>query len=81
MIVVGPPPVYDDEQNKRIETLSMGFETESTLLNIPYIETFSHLISDQRYREEIGRSDGAHPQNYGYEKLAEIVGNSGSWWF
>ena len=81
VIMVGPPPVLDDEQNERIEDLSVAFASETQTLGVPYIDLFSALCSDDAYKREVERNDGAHPRNEGYSKMARIIGTSPSWWF
>ena len=61
VIIVGPPPVNDDVQNKRIKEINDIFKDEANLSGIAYIETFSHLVVDVDYRSEIRLNDGAHP--------------------
>lgn len=80
-LMVGPPPVLDDEQNERIESLSLAFARETKALGVPYIDLFSALCSDDAYKREIARNDGAHPRSEGYSKMARIIGASPSWWF
>ncbi|MXW80899.1 MAG: lipase [Gemmatimonadetes bacterium] len=81
VLMVGPPPVLDDEQNERIEDLSVAFARETQTLGVPYIDLFSALCSDDAYKREIARNDGAHPRSEGYSKMARIIGSSPSWWF
>ena len=81
VLMVGPPPVIDDEQNERIEDLSVAFARETQTLGVPYIDLFSALCSDDAYKREVERNDGAHPRNEGYSKMARIIGSSPIWWF
>ena len=81
VLMVGPPPVIDDEQNERIESLSLAFAREAKALGVPYIDLFSALCSDDAYKREVERNDGAHPRSEGYSKMARIIGSSSSWWF
>ena len=81
VLMVGPPPVIDDEQNERIESLSLAFARETQALGVPYIDLFSALCSDDAYKREVERNDGAHPRNEGYSKMARIIESSPSWWF
>ncbi len=81
VILVGPPPIDDDEQNTRIKAISDAYEQEANLLNVPFIELYSSLIMDNEYKKEIIENDGAHPQSKGYSKIANIIGSSPSWWF
>ena len=81
VLMVGPPPVIDDEQNERIESLSLAFARETKALGVPYIDLFSALCTDDAYKREVERNDGAHPRSEGYSKMARIIGASPSWWF
>ena len=81
VIMVGPPPVLDDEQNERIESLSLAFARETKALGVPYIDLFSALCSDDAYKREVAGNDGAHPRSEGYSKMARIIGASPNWWF
>jgi acyl-CoA thioesterase I len=80
-LMVGPPPVVDDEQNQRIKTLSQSFAHEANQLSIPYIDIFTSLIADDSYKLEISNNDGAHPKSNGYTEIAKIILSSPSWWF
>lgn len=80
-IMVGPAPVGDDILNTRLKTLSEFYAREAKVLGIPYVEVFSHLISDQRYLQESKKNDGYHPQSYGYAEIAKTITASNSWWF
>ncbi len=81
VLVVGPPPVLDDEQNDRVEELSRAFTIEAQSLNVPYIDLFSALCWDEAYTREVSENDGSHPRSIGYSKMAEIVASSPQWWF
>ncbi|MCY3791593.1 MAG: lipase, partial [Gemmatimonadetes bacterium] len=81
VLMVGPPPVLDDEQNERIESLSLAFARETQALGVPYIDLFSALCSDDAYKREVERNDGAHPRSEGYSKMVHIISSSPSWWF
>ena len=81
VLMVGPPPVLDDEQNERIKDLSLAFAYETQALGVPYIDLFSALCSDSAYKREVSRNDGAHPRSEGYSRMAHIVGSSPNWWF
>ena len=81
VLMVGPPPVLDDEQNARIESLSLAFARETKALGVSYIDLFSALCSDDGYKREVAGNDGSHPRSEGYSKMARIIGSSSSWWF
>ncbi|HEY0635292.1 MAG TPA: GDSL-type esterase/lipase family protein [Gammaproteobacteria bacterium] len=81
LLMVGPPPVDDDEQNQRILALSQAYAGLAQGLGVPFIELYSQLVADPHYRSEVASNDGAHPRSRGYTRMAEIIGASPHWWF
>lgn len=81
VLMVGPPPVLDGEQNGRIGDLSRAFSRETEALGVPYIDLFSALCPDEAYRREVANNDGAHPRSQGYSRMANIIASSPRWWF
>lgn len=81
VIMVGPPPIDDDEQNERIKVTSEAYEYEAKSLGVPFIKLYSSLIIDDEYKREISENDGAHPKCKGYSKMADIILSSPGWWF
>jgi lysophospholipase L1-like esterase len=80
-IMVGPAPVADAELNSRLKILSEAYAQQAKALNIPFIEVFALLISDQQYLQECTYNDGFHPKTYGYTAIANIIFSSSNWWF
>ena len=81
MLMLGPPPVGDDEQNERIMALSQFFAHEAKIAGVPFIDLFSPLATDAAYKREVSSNDGSHPRSSGYTKMANIVSSSPCWWF
>lgn len=81
VLMLGPPPVADDEQNRGILALSQAFSHEAKLLDVPYIDLFSPLASDPAYRSEASGNDGFHPGSGGYKIMAAAISASPDWWF
>jgi acyl-CoA thioesterase I len=73
LLVVGPPPVDDPEQNGRIETLSERFRATCAEVSVPYVGVFGALVAEPRWMSEVRRGDGSHPGVGGYELLADLV--------
>lgn len=80
-LLVGPPPVDDDEKNSRILALSRRYTQEAGALGVPFIDLFGVLAGDSAYRREIAGRDGNHPGSAGYAKIAGILLSSPDWWF
>jgi lysophospholipase L1-like esterase len=73
LLVVGPPPVDDPAQNERIELLDGRFRAACSTGAVPYVATFTALVAEPRWTEEVRRGDGAHPGSGGYDLLADLV--------
>jgi lysophospholipase L1-like esterase len=73
VLVVGPPPVADRTQNRRIAALDAELSGCSSRLHVPYVAVHAALAADRRWTEEVARGDGAHPAAQGYALLAELV--------
>lgn len=69
LLVIGPPPVADAEQNDRIEALDALFE--KTVL--PYVSVFGALAIERDWMRAVALGDGAHPGAEGYALLTELV--------
>ncbi|MFP4639427.1 MAG: GDSL-type esterase/lipase family protein [Guyparkeria sp.] len=80
-LVVGPPPVGDEEHNRRIQGLSEAFGDLASALGTPYVDLFTPLVAAADYRRTLRDGDGAHPGAAGYERMARIVSSSPAWWF
>jgi lysophospholipase L1-like esterase len=81
VLFVGPPPVADDDHNARIERLAAALFAEAVRRDVPHIDLFTPLVSDESYRREIASGDRAHPTAAGYARIAEHVLASPAWWF
>jgi acyl-CoA thioesterase-1 len=76
VLVVGPPALseaHDSARNARIAALSAGFAGICATLAVPYLEVAITLRTHPAWQEEVTRGDGAHPQEAGYELLAQLV--------
>ena len=78
VMVVGPPPVGEPEEDERIRELSSQFAHVVTHRNLRYVETARVLSAHDVWRSEAAASDGSHPGAGGYAALAGIV-LSGGW--
>ncbi|MBD2101390.1 GDSL-type esterase/lipase family protein [Leptolyngbya sp. FACHB-261] len=83
VLMVGPLPVTDAEQNSRIGDLSTRFGQICAGLKIPYLEAFSWLLESAIWRQEALAGDGYHPSAGGYTQVAELVQSWPAWrhWF
>ncbi len=79
--MIGPPPVSDPDQNRRIQELSQSFEELAQKLDVPFLSVFEPLQEDAIWMKEVNEDDGAHPGAGGYERLASLVAQWPFWWF
>ena len=73
VMVVGPPPVGEPEEDERIRELSSQFAHVATHRGLPYADVARVLSSHEGWRSEAAANDGSHPGAGGYAALAEIV--------
>lgn len=79
VIMIGMPPINDDEQNERIKELDRKYYELCNELNIPYLSIFNRLVHDKIWRDEVALNDGAHPRDKGYYILANFIKNWSGW--
>ncbi|WP_413161208.1 GDSL-type esterase/lipase family protein [Capilliphycus salinus ALCB114379] len=77
VLMIGPPPIADVEQNQRIGELSQQMRLICERVNIPYLDVFIPLKSSWVWMSEVENYDGAHPRLAGYAEWANLVK---SWW-
>jgi len=80
VLVVGPAPIGDDQQNARTAALNDRFADVCQRHGVPYVEVFHQLDRDPVWSEEVRAGDGAHPAAAGYQRLAEIVFDPWATW-
>ena len=73
VLVVGPPPVADRAQNRRIAALDERFRRACAEARVPYVAVFAALQSEPRWMDEVSAGDGSHPAATGYGLLADLV--------
>jgi lysophospholipase L1-like esterase len=83
VLMVGPPPMLDNDQNVRISELSEYYARTCNSLDIPYLNIFPILKQSAVWFDEVGAYDKAHPRAQGYTILADLVQSWEAWlkWF
>jgi len=86
VLMVGPPPCSDINQEKMNQTqanLSQQFALVCNELDVPYLDVFSILVKSPLWLTEAKANDGAHPRAAGYAEFAAIVQSWSGWlnWF
>ena len=72
-LMVGPPPVAERAQNRRIAALDEQFADVCSDVRMPYVPVFAALRNEPVWRDEVAAGDGAHPAAAGYALLADLV--------
>jgi acyl-CoA thioesterase-1 len=73
VLVVGPAPVDDAEQNRRIRSLSAAFGEVCAERAVPFLSVVEPLLASKLWGEQVADGDGAHPGAAGYDALARLV--------
>ncbi len=86
VLMVGPPPCGDvdqEQRNQKLAHLSGEFASLCRELDIPYLDVFSTLVKSSVWLAQAKANDGAHPKAAGYAEFAAIVQNWDAWlsWF
>lgn len=79
VLMIGPPPIADVEQNQRIGDLSKKMRLLCERINISYLDVFTPLKSSAIWMNEVENYDGAHPRSDGYAELANLVESWSAW--
>jgi len=75
VLMIGPPPIEDEEQNQRIGQLDSVFQAVCEQESVAYLSVFDVLEKDLLWRQQVGMNDGAHPGAEGYSLLAGLIGD------
>lgn len=78
-IMVGPPPVLEEEHSRRIVHLSNRLALMCETIEVPYLEICAPLQQVSIWKEEVASNDGAHPRAAGYIALARLVQEWTAW--
>lgn len=74
--VVGPPPGHT-AQNEKIGELSHAYADVATRRHVPYVDTFSPLITHEQWLADLASGDGVLPGQAGYGLIAWLVLHTG----
>jgi acyl-CoA thioesterase I len=76
ILVVGPPPVGDDNLQARIADIDAAFAEVCHRHEVPYLATYGPLAGKKPWLEAKA-DDGVHPNQTGYGLLAYVVLHGG----
>lgn len=66
-------------RNERIAQLTAAFQAVAADLATPFLDLYGLLNADPYWAEALHASDGVHPVDSGYRRLAEVVRDSVVW--
>jgi acyl-CoA thioesterase-1 len=72
-LVVGPPPGPDERLNTKIGELSGAFADVCLRRRVPYVDTFTPLLTHEDWLTDLAAGDGRHPGQAGYGLIAWLV--------
>jgi acyl-CoA thioesterase I len=75
--VVGPPPTAASERNSRIEELSDTFSDVCRRRDVPFVDTYTPLLTHEDWLTDLAAGDGIHPRQAGYGLIAWLVLHGG----
>ncbi|MDF2847459.1 MAG: lysophospholipase [Oerskovia sp.] len=74
--VVGPPPGRT-EDNDRVAELSAAFADVANRRRVPYVDTFTPLVTHEQWLADLATSGGGYPGQAGYGLMAWLVLHTG----
>jgi acyl-CoA thioesterase-1 len=95
-LMIGPTPILRDSltlalnpgqprelQDARIAATTKAYDTVCSEIGVPYLDLFTPLSADARFRKAMAAGDGVHPTADGYAAMAQLVGTWPAWraWF
>ncbi len=75
--VIGPAPVDDVEQNRRIVALTESFAEVCSERDVPFIGVAETLLASSVWMSQVSAGDGAHPGAEGYQTIAQLLIDGG----
>ncbi|HVV07710.1 GDSL-type esterase/lipase family protein [Amycolatopsis sp.] len=73
VLVAGPPPIADDEHNRRTAALNDALRAACAEHRTPYVDVLEPLRDNKNWMREVEAGDGAHPGAEGYAAYADLV--------
>jgi acyl-CoA thioesterase-1 len=73
VLMVGPAPVDDAEQTRRVQSLSVAFGELCGEHGVPYVAIVEPLLASTVWSEQVAERDGAYPGAEGYAALGQLV--------
>jgi lysophospholipase L1-like esterase len=79
VLMIGPAPILETSQNRRIAELSVGFASACAALDVPYLDLFSPLHASSAWAADLKKVDRIHPGAKGYAMIATLIARLPTW--
>jgi acyl-CoA thioesterase-1 len=80
VLIIGPLPVNDVEQDRRIIALCSRYAEVCAALDVPYLPLARRFKDDAQWQRAVAKGDGTHPDSSGYSLIADQVLRWPAWW-
>lgn len=81
VLVIGPLPVNEPEQDRRIIALCARYAEACATLDVPYLPLARAMTVHAQWKNAVAQGDGTHPDSSGYSLIAALVLQWPAWWF
>jgi lysophospholipase L1-like esterase len=73
------PGVIYDFSNNAIDEYNQAYTAKAAELNVPYLDLFTPLAADPRWKQSLRKTDGLHPNAAAYELMAAHICGWAGW--
>ena len=80
VLIIGPLPVNEPEQDRRIIALCARYAEVCAALDVPYLPLASAMTGNAQWQRAVVQGDGTHPDSSGYSLIADQVLRWPAWW-
>ncbi|MBE9063027.1 GDSL-type esterase/lipase family protein [cf. Phormidesmis sp. LEGE 11477] len=83
VLLIGPPPVADENMNYRAQKISAHYSDLCAELDVPCLDVYQSLRKNALWMQEVAAVDGSHPAASGYLALSQLITEWSAWqsWF
>jgi lysophospholipase L1-like esterase len=81
VLALGPLPVNEAAQDRRILDLCARYARIAAVAGVPYLPLARGLLAESAWKNAVAGGDGTHPDGRGYALIAETIRRWPAWWF
>jgi lysophospholipase L1-like esterase len=79
LTMTSSPGVVREVRDDRIAATSVAYADVARALGVPYLDLFTPLSADPRWRKALAEGDSLHPAASGYALMADLIGKWPAW--